>query len=353
MLSQRRYASLTVVSFKVEDVHKSELQGRFSRLGWRLEELHPNFGARISGIDARPLSFSSEQCLLLKAALASYDLLVFPDQVLTPAEEFAFITTFPDDKSAVARAQDSLVDESAHGPVLRIPDFPLITVWPQGIKLDDHWGLSTPEVVWEDHYLAWRQDWGDRLTSNSLTAVYHVESNEGNEVSFASASAAWDRLNPDEQRAAAELRAVYRRDAFAGCGVNDTCEHGILRMPLDAVERARAAADARGTTGTVLPLFNEDPLTGSRALNTHPLHFYTFEGMQRPEAGELLKSYILPVTSPDQVVKLTWKRGDLAVWKNRKVLHTGTPSRAADKAATRLFHMTLLDCDAPLQPITV
>lgn len=54
-----------------------------------------------------------------------------------------------------------------------------------------------------------------------------------------------------------------------------------------------------------------------------------------------------------QVVKLTWKRGDLAVWNNRKVLHTGTPSRAADKAASRLFHMTLLDCDAPLRPITV
>lgn len=74
---------------------------------------------------------------------------------------------------------------------------------------------------------------------------------------------------------------VFRRDAFAGCGVNDTCEHDILRMPLGAVERARAAADARGTTGTVLPLFNEDPLTGSRALNTHPLHFYTLEGAPR------------------------------------------------------------------------
>ncbi|BDA42252.1 probable (R)-phenoxypropionate/alpha-ketoglutarate-dioxygenase [Coccomyxa sp. Obi] len=337
----------------MEDVHKSDLKGEFSRFGWNLEELHTNLGARISGIDGKPSSLSSEQCMLLQAALASYDLLLFPDQVLSPAEEFAFITTFPHDKSAVARAQNSLRDKSASGPVLRIPDFPLITVWPQGIKLDDYWGLTTPEVVWEDHYAAWRQDWGDRLNSNSSTALYHVESNEGNQVCFASASAAWDRLTPDEKSAAAKLRAVYRRDAFAGCGVYDTCEHNILRMPLEGVERVRAAADARGTTGTVIPLFNEDPLTGSRAINTHPLHFYTFEGMQRREAGELLKSFILPVISPDQVVNVTWKRGDLAVWNNRKVLHTGTPSRAADRAATRLFHMTLLDCDAPLRPITV
>lgn len=61
----------------------SGCQGKFSRLGWILEELHPNLGARITGIESRPSSFSSEQCLLLQAALASYDLLVFPDQVST------------------------------------------------------------------------------------------------------------------------------------------------------------------------------------------------------------------------------------------------------------------------------
>ncbi len=71
---------------------------------------------------------------------------------------------------------------------------------------------------------------------------------------------------------------MRRRDAFAGSGVNDTCEHGVLRMPHDACEGAVAAADARGTSGTAMPLFNEDPLTGARALNSHPLHFYTFEG---------------------------------------------------------------------------
>lgn len=71
----------------------------------------------------------------------------------------------------------------------------------------------------------------------------------------------------------------FRRDAFAGCGVFDTCEDKILRMPHEECERVCAAADARGTAGTVMPLFNEDPLTGSRSLNCHPLHFYTFEGV--------------------------------------------------------------------------
>lgn len=54
------------------------------------------------------------------------------------------------------------------------------------------------------------QDWGDRATSNSVTALYHVESNNKNSVCFASASAAWDRLSEDEQAAAAKLMAVYR-----------------------------------------------------------------------------------------------------------------------------------------------
>lgn len=54
-----------------------------------------------------------------------------------------------------------------------------------------------------------------------------------------------------------------------------------------------------------------------------------------------------------QVLNVTWKKGDFAVWNNRKVLHTGSPSREDDKTATRLFHMTLLDCDTPLKPIDV
>lgn len=49
-------------------------------------------------------------------------------QVLTPAQEFAFITSFPHDESAVARAQESLKGQDPYSPVLRIPDCPLITV---------------------------------------------------------------------------------------------------------------------------------------------------------------------------------------------------------------------------------
>ena len=54
-------------------------------------------------------------------------------QVLTPAQEFAFISSFPHDERAVARAQDSLKGQSADSPVLRIPDCPLITVRPSSL----------------------------------------------------------------------------------------------------------------------------------------------------------------------------------------------------------------------------
>lgn len=69
-------------------------------------------------------------------------------QVLTPAEEFPFITTFPHDKSAVARAQDSLVDESAYGPVLRIPGFPLITVTPCTLHIPGP-SMVVPALPWK------------------------------------------------------------------------------------------------------------------------------------------------------------------------------------------------------------
>lgn len=70
---------------------------------------------------------------------------------------------------------------------------------------------STHEVLRKIIDRCGEQDWGDRPSSNSLSALYHVESNESNQVSFCSASAAWERLTPEEQSSAAKLRAVYRQ----------------------------------------------------------------------------------------------------------------------------------------------
>ncbi len=61
--------------------HTNLFQGKFEQVGWCLEELHPTLGAQITGVTSDPSSFSPEQRTLLAAALATYELLVFPDQV--------------------------------------------------------------------------------------------------------------------------------------------------------------------------------------------------------------------------------------------------------------------------------
>lgn len=64
----------------------------------------------------------------------------------------------------------------------------------------------------------------------------------------------------------------------------------------------------------------------------------------REELAQLIVPYL---SDPSNVFRLQWAPGDLAIWRNRRLLHTSTPW-ADYKDESRLFHLMFLDSDAPV-----
>lgn len=72
------------------------------------------------------------------------------------------------------------------------------------------------------------------------------------------------------------------------------------------------------------------------------------EAMPSAEARAELEELLLPyVEDPGNVLRLRWQPNDLAIWRNRRVLHTSTPW-APYAQERRLFHLMFLDSDRPI-----
>jgi len=100
------------------------------------------------------------------------------------------------------------------------------------------------------------------------------------------------------------------------------------------------------------PLVERDQETDTRHLLISPNTFYTFEseGEEMPSAAARaeLESLLVPyLEDPANVFRLSWQPNDLAIWRNRRLLHTSTPW-AQYTQERRLFHLMFLDSDRPI-----
>ncbi|MFT5503756.1 MAG: alpha-ketoglutarate-dependent taurine dioxygenase, partial [Gammaproteobacteria bacterium] len=67
------------------------------------------------------------------------------------------------------------------------------------------------------------------------------------------------------------------------------------------------------------------PVTGKTAfyLNTDPLEF---RGVDFERGLELMKQALALATEPDRTYRYRWAPGDLIIWDNHAMLHSGTPT---------------------------
>ena len=79
--------------------------------------------------------------------------------------------------------------------------------------------------------------------------------------------------------------------------------------------------DADQETEADHPLVVADPETGREALYFSLIHTSHFQGMTRLESLPLLKSLHEKVVAPENVSRLHWQPGTLAIWDNRSVQH--------------------------------
>ena len=81
------------------------------------------------------------------------------------------------------------------------------------------------------------------------------------------------------------------------------------------------------------------PVSGRKGLYLDPLQTYEIEGMAWPRAERLLDELTAHVTRPEFVFEHKWRRGDIMLWDNCRVLHRREPF---DPMAPRLMKRTTI-----------
>lgn len=96
----------------------------------------------------------------------------------------------------------------------------------------------------------------------------------------------------------------------------------------------------------VHPLVRTHPETGRKALYINPIRIKAIEGMDEPEALELLDELLEHATQEKYQYRYKWRNGDLVMWDNRCLLHKANGDY--EHAQTRLLYRVMLKGGTPV-----
>ena len=146
----------------------------------------------------------------------------------------------------------------------------------------------------------------------SVTLLYAVEVPEtGGDTLFADTVGSLAALSDGFQAALASL---------VGCNTASLV-HEESGSHAGVVGQSVALKTAEVPTEAEHPLVIEDPATGRRSLFFSLIHTSHFSGMTREESLPVLSQLHQRVTAPENVTRLKWRPGSLAIWDNRAVQH--------------------------------
>lgn len=247
--------------------------------------LAPAAGITISGIDlAQPLCAEAKE--RITRAFRDHHVVVFPDQVLSREQEFAFTANFGQVETHRDRNEES--KRYAVGHVISNLDG-------DGNPVDRS---SSPVSNYR-----WHTDKAYYRVPPMMTALYAVElPPRGGDTEFANTSMAYAALPEANKRRIAGLRVVFYWGASAKGSGGDLAPRLREAPPVDH------------------PLVRTHPETGSKALylGNHSSHIL---GMPEPEGRALLDELLAHTTKPQFVYIHRWRKGDLVIWDNRCLLH--------------------------------
>ena len=161
----------------------------------------------------------------------------------------------------------------------------------------------------------------------SILAAYEVPG-EGGETEFASARAAWARLD-DATRALIHGRIGIHDYIYSRTQVSEDAVNESQRTFMHPVRQR---------------LVRQNPVTGEKNVFVAS-HIKAIEGMPDAEAKPLIARLIAEATRPESVYRHRWRAGDFVIWDNRCLLHRGV---GYDEAKyRRRMHQTRVRCPDP------
>ncbi len=270
--------------------------------------LSPAGGVAITGIDlSRPLPTAIRD---RNAAFHTHHIVVFPQQVLTREQQFAFGAQFGSVEPAAGRGHGSKRYGVAH----------IISNLDQDGKPVDRSALPLSNYHWHTDKPYYR-------VPPMMTALYAVElPPAGGDTEFANTAMAYAALDGDTRRRIDGLRVVFYLGASAA---GSAC-------PSDAESRAAVAH----------PLVRTHPETGVKALylGNHASHIL---GQPLAEGRALLKRLLAHATRPEFRYLHRWRVGDLVIWDNRCLLHRAVANFNLNQHR-RILHRTVVRGTVPV-----
>ena len=254
------------------------------------EELHPEFGVRIRGIDvSRPLS--PYLVTEINAAIDRYSFVCFPDQSM-------------DDERQLALTRQLGNPEPSHTSVGRIEYFGTIgNVQKDGTVL----GNAHKKTIFLTGNNMWHSDASFKPVPAFLSVMCAYETpSEGGITMFVSLRAAYDRLSPGRKAELDPLIAIHDY-VFSRSKVAPDAVSPELAASLPPVRQR---------------LVRTNPATGRKNLFLGS-HVREIEGMEPAAGRALIDALTDEAIRPEHVYHHRWQPGDVVLWDNRCLLLAG------------------------------
>ena len=258
-------------------------------------------GALVS--DAQLSNIDESEMEELRSALATYGVLFFRNQVLTPSDHLAFANGFGE-----------IVLNKFFAPVEGYPDIAEVRKEPdQTMNIGGGWHT--------DHSYDEEPALGSILVARELPQ-------SGGDTLFANLHKAWVALPSSTKRKIKDLKAlhsnvhIYGRDGYyAGTDM------GKMLKGADDVGQA------------IQPVVIAHPQTGQEILYVNPAHTIGIEGWNEEDSKVLLDELYDHVVQPKFTCTFDWEPGSVAIWDNRLTWHYANNDYDGER---RLMHRITL-----------
>ena len=281
----------------------------------RVEALHPEFGAKIDGVDlGRPLlrnEFDS-----IDDAINRYSVLLFPGQQLDDEAHLAFTRLF-------GQLEEEHVAYYSRGEVTYIGA--LGNVDADGNRAD----AGNRRVRSQTGNEMWHSDSSFREIPSMYSILRAREvPDQGGDTEFVSCRAAYSRLD-DHLRETIEPLIGIHDYIYSRTKVSEDAVTPGQREFMHPVRQR---------------LVRRNPHTGDKNYFVGS-HVRDIMDWPREEARRLLDALLAEATRPESIYRHRWQSGDVVMWDNRCVLHRGC-GYDADRFRRRLLQ-TRVRCEGP------
>lgn len=267
-------------------------------------------GAEIEGINlAEPLA--SVTVKRIRKAFLDNQVLVFPNQELTPKQHLAFARKF--------------------GKADIYPFLKSIEGVPQVIE------ILKAEKDTSNFGKHWHSDTTYMPKPNMGTMLYALEvPSTGGDTMFADMYRAYDTLSNGMKKVLKGVTGLYS-SAQNNIG-------GRAEKMKELAGMKTAFVGEADPIEAVHPVIRTHPETGKKALYVNFSHTVHFSGMTREETLPILEYLTRHAVKPEFTCRVRWRKGDLVFWDNRCVQHKAINDYDGQR---RRMHRVTLKGDKP------